>query len=374
MFYSANQSYHWILNLWDDKIQCPTTNENRVTSFTFASEQYIRWQNLGFLIDHDDVHLREMRQSIYREEKANQTSKDPCRFLTDLFLWGMQQRVQPIWQQQQTWSGPQLQLDLRGMWSVLQQIAHSSSPSCPARETRGQAETTDEENSSTWLRTHPEAATYRVITNKYPSRKRRVAADTEVLPDDPETRVLYLRHWNTIRTEEATSNRVQDRYNFTLHEMTASTFTEMVHRIFREQTTAFKINVSFGFILRHMETGELRYYHSSQNNSRLLDVPHIIRTEEDLEKFLNELQGQDILEYIRQQRPDTKWVVHLLTNLTCYVNKLFDHPIGARGVLHDFFLGNQGLVCLVGGSNGPYTDNLCFSDAWSYIVELQWRT
>jgi hypothetical protein len=45
-----------------------------------------------------------------------------------------------------------------------------------------------------------------------------------------------------------TGNRVQDRHNFTLHEMTASTFTEMVHQIFREQTIAFKINVSFGFI------------------------------------------------------------------------------------------------------------------------------
>jgi hypothetical protein len=67
--------------------------------------------------------------------------------------------------------------------------------------------------------------------------------------------------------------------------MPASTFTEMVHQIFREQTTAFKINVSLGFILRHMETGELRYYHSSQNNSRFFYVPHLIRTEEDLEKF-----------------------------------------------------------------------------------------
>jgi hypothetical protein len=66
----------------------------------------------------------------------------------------------------------------------------------------------------------------------------------DVLPEDPENRVLYLRHWKSIRTEEATGNRVQDSYNFTLHEMTASTFTEMVHRIFREQTTAFKINVS----------------------------------------------------------------------------------------------------------------------------------
>jgi hypothetical protein len=63
-----------------------------------------------------------------------------------------------------------------------------------------------------------------------------------------------------------------------------------------------------------METGELRYYHSSQNNSIFVYVPHLIRTEEDLENFLGELQGQNILELICQQRPDTKWVVHLLTN------------------------------------------------------------
>jgi hypothetical protein len=84
--------------------------------------------------------------------------------------------------------------------------------------------------------------------------KSRVASDTEVLPSDPETRALYIQHWQSIRTEEATDNRVQDRYNFTLHEMTASTFTEMVHRIFSQQTTAFKINVSFVFF--HMTYGK----------------------------------------------------------------------------------------------------------------------
>lgn len=46
--------------------------------------------------------------------------------------------------------------------------------------------------------------------------------------------------------------------------------------------------------------------------------------------------------------------------MTFYVNKLFEHPIGARVVVPDFFLRNQGLVCLVGGSTGPYEDNLCF--------------
>ena len=186
------------------------------------------------------------------------------------------------------------------------------------------------------------------------------SVEPNILPEDPETRILYLRHWNTIRTEEVTGNRVQDRYNFTLHDMTASTFPEMVRRIFRQQITAFKINLSFGFILRNVETGELRYYHSSQNNSRFFDVPHLIRTEEDLERFLEELSRHDMLEYIRQQRPDTKWVVHLLTNVTFYVNKLFDHPIGARVVLPDHILKNKAVVALVGGSNGAYTDNLCF--------------
>jgi hypothetical protein len=55
--------------------------------------------------------------------------------------------------------------------------------------------------------------------------------------------------------------------------MTASTFPEMVRRIFRQQTTTFKINLSFGFILRNVETGELRYYHSSKNNSRFFETP-----------------------------------------------------------------------------------------------------
>jgi hypothetical protein len=58
--------------------------------------------------------------------------------------------------------------------------------------------------------------------------------------------------------------------------------------------------------------------------------------------------------------PDTKWVVHLLTNVTFYVNKLFDHPIGARVVLPDHILKNKAVVGLVTGSNRPYTDNLCF--------------
>jgi hypothetical protein len=61
--------------------------------------------------------------------------------------------------------------------------------------------------------------------------------------------------------------------------MTASTFSEMVRSLYTQQTTVFKINLSFGFILRHIET---RVYHPSQNNSRFFEAPHLIRTEEEV--------------------------------------------------------------------------------------------
>jgi len=125
-------------------------------------------------------------------------------------------------------------------------------------------------------------------------RQPSVQDEPQILPEDPETRIIYLRHWNSIQTQENSGNRVQDRYNFTLNDITSSTFPEMVRHIFRQQTTAFKINVSFGFMLRNVDTGELRYYHPSQNNARFFDVPHLIRTEEDLQKFLDDLSRHDM--------------------------------------------------------------------------------
>jgi len=57
----------------------------------------------------------------------------------------------------------------------------------------------------------------------------------DVLPEDPETRALYRQHWQSIRTEETTANRIQDRYNFTLHEMTSSTPVQTADNSFQDQ-------------------------------------------------------------------------------------------------------------------------------------------
>ena len=154
MFYITNQSHHWKLNQSDDRIQCPSTNQKAgykkkqpitaiaITDFFYISPWLIP---SSFFPNSYDVLLREMRQAVYREEKPDQTSKDSCRFFTDLQLQYLWQRVQSTRPQKEAWSGPQIQLDLRN-W-------HPSAPSCPTWENGGQAETTDEETSSTSTRT-----------------------------------------------------------------------------------------------------------------------------------------------------------------------------------------------------------------------------
>jgi hypothetical protein len=108
MFYSTNQSYHWKLNQSEVAISGRLANQivrierirRGVTSFTSPSEQYIpRYGEriiigiLSFLTDHDHVHLREMRQRIYREDQPDQAYEDPPEgsngVWADLFLWGM---------------------------------------------------------------------------------------------------------------------------------------------------------------------------------------------------------------------------------------------------------------------------------------------
>ena len=51
----------------------------------------------------------------------------------------------------------------------------------------------------------------------------------------------------------------------------------ILRELFDQQTTAFKLNCSFGFVLREKESGRLRYYHSSNNCcGRYLEEPSLI--------------------------------------------------------------------------------------------------
>ena len=90
----------------------------------------------------------------------------------------------------------------------------------------------------------------------------------------------------------------------------------------------FKLNVSFGFILRNNETGALQYYYASRINEQVFEEPFQINTAADLQQVREALLNHDVLEWVRQRRPNSKWVVEQVTNITFFGTKLRGHSIG----------------------------------------------
>ena len=137
---------------------------------------------------------------------------------------------------------------------------------------------------------------------------------------------------------------------------------EPLGELFDEQNTAFKINCSFGFVLKQKLTGRLRYYHSSNNCcGRYLEEPSLIGNRADFDQFLEQIKEPDLLNWAVSQRPNSDWICEMVTNVTFFVNKIVDHPIGCVGiVLPPHIKRKKSIIGLETDGNGrPYIDNLC---------------
>ena len=76
----------------------------------------------------------------------------------------------------------------------------------------------------------------------------------------------YRSQWSSIRTNRR-SGRIQSTYNIRLTHLNTTSLHHTLWNIFKTQSSAFKINLSFGFILRNKISGEHRYFHSSKKVS-----------------------------------------------------------------------------------------------------------
>ena len=156
--------------------------------------------------------------------------------------------------------------------------------------------------------------------------------------------------------------------------------------VFSLHDEAFKLNISFGFIMTHIETGEHQYFYPARNQT-LLSEPFRICHSSDVASLLQLLKDKDILEHVHQQRPDTKWRLTHITNVL-YITYNLRHVIGSDVVLPDHLMKKTSLTCFVNNRDGkPYNDNLCMFRALmfhrhkSYKVErdveiayLQWNS
>ena len=165
---------------------------------------------------------------------------------------------------------------------------------------------------------------------------------------------VVREHWSTIRTRVA-RGPVQTRFNYRLTTLDTTALEEPLNSMFQEQTTAFKINLSYGFILRNKNTGRYRYYHASCNCcGRYLDTPSLITNSKDFDEFLERIRETDVLQWAIAQRPDSAWVCELVTNATFFVNRIIDHPIGCVGLTLPAYVKKN-----KPNHSKRYTDNLC---------------
>ena len=152
---------------------------------------------------------------------------------------------------------------------------------------------------------------------------------------------------------------LQSVYNFPLtNDVSMNQLMGYAEYVYRQQQRAFRLNLVFGVVLRNRESGHYRYFVPYTNNG-VFERPLYISRRDDLRRLRRQLETKDILTELLRQRPDTKWIPVLVTNVRFLVTSTF-YPLG-QGQLPDYLMKKDSLYPLVKNRhNGkPYKDNLC---------------
>ena len=153
-------------------------------------------------------------------------------------------------------------------------------------------------------------------------------------------RQVYVRNFHRIRDTETYHRRSRIFLRYLNHSDSPliDTIAHVLKDIFLRQTNAFKINLSFSFILQHRETGEFRYHYAS-NNNQLLASPRLIRNLQDLDNLLEFLTSQDFPSHLKDQRPNTKWVIECIVSLRIHL-VMTTYSLGNPHKLPDYIKNN----------------------------------
>ena len=195
-----------------------------------------------------------------------------------------------------------------------------------------------------------------------PDEVRQFFRDEQPWGTDRNLRQVYVQKFPRIRDSE-TLNRCSRIYlRYLRHDRAPliETIAHAIENIFLSQTNAFKINLSFSFILQHRETDEFRYHYAS-NNNQLLDSPRLIRNQQDLENLLDYLAAKDFPSHLKDQHPNTKCVIERIVSLRIHL-VMTTYSLGNPPKLPDYIKNNRYIIGLEKDQNNNYRykDHLCF--------------
>ena len=134
-------------------------------------------------------------------------------------------------------------------------------------------------------------------------------------------------------------------------------------RVWGLHDCTFKVNISFGVILRHTTSDRLRYYHASSNNATVFPLAVRVSSREEVNDLLQQYGGIDHASLGLSQRTNSAWVLYRVTNVTFYIYKLDGvNRIGTSAELPKHINDSKSILGLKTSRQRPglWNDNLCF--------------
>ena len=156
-------------------------------------------------------------------------------------------------------------------------------------------------------------------------------------------------------------------YNFPTNDL-ARGFPEIEQHlddVFESQVNAFKLNVSFGIILKNSATNQLRYF-IPHSNQTLFNTSEIVTSRGDLDRIVERIKSIDVQDHIQNLKENSEWKPQMITNINYNVTPT-NFPLGSAVELPNFILNKRSLVSLHKNQHKvPYKDNLCMFRALYY--------
>ena len=211
------------------------------------------------------------------------------------------------------------------------------------------------------------------MRNRRRHLRRDVAFDDQVqeapihLFENQDLRDIYQTNWGSIRSS-LYRRPYQDILNCRLLQregmLQSEDPSDAMRRVWNTFDHSIKVNISFGMILRNTISNRLRYFHASSNNATIFPFARLISSRRDLEEMLDEFQQIDLRQRALNQRENTSWVLHEVTNITFYCYKLTNvQKVGnsESNEIPKFLLNSRSVYCMhKNRKNELWKDNLCF--------------
>ena len=166
------------------------------------------------------------------------------------------------------------------------------------------------------------------------------------------------KHFLTDTEMENGRHRV---FNFAMSSFDISLLNDKKDYVFKELKCVAKVNLAFGFVLKHLEDRMCRYFYAHENNNKMERVK-LVCTQADMTTLRNKKQKMVIVDICTRERTNTKRKFYNFTSLTIFAPLLKDVPMACKDtVLPEPLLKNHNVNCLTfeRKTRQPYNDNLC---------------